>query len=100
MFLWERQAAFGEEVVPDVNWMFTISLLESRESGVGAEVEVSLEMELQGVVARRFEGSIRPAELSTKMMCLREGIASEVREDEDRSGTIDCSKDTFDLGGL
>ena len=80
--------------------MLTISLFESGESGVGADVEESCDMEAHGVVARSDDGSIRPAELSSSMTCLREGIVSELRVEEDISGTMDCSKGTFDLGGL
>lgn len=30
---WERQAALGAEVVPDVNWILTMSWLERVEDG-------------------------------------------------------------------
>ena len=96
----ERQAAFGAEVVPDVNWILTISLFERGESGEGADVEESCDIEAHGVVTRKDDGSTRPLELSTSTICLSVGMASEVRVGDDRSGTMDCSKETLDLGDL
>ena len=80
--------------------MLTISLLESGESAEGADVEESCAIEAHGVVARRDDESTLPLELSTNMICLRLGMASEVRAVDERSGTIDCNRDTLDLGGL
>jgi len=38
---WVRQAAFGVEVVPEVNCMLMMSVLERGDEGVGRVVSVS-----------------------------------------------------------
>lgn len=96
----ERHAAFGVDVVPEVNCILTTSLLDRGESGVGAAVDASCDIEVHGVAARIADGSTRPEELSTRIMLFREGIASELRVEDDKSGTIDCSIERFDLGDL
>lgn len=88
------------DVVPDVNWMLTRSVLANGEDGVGAVVSESRFIDDHGVVARNVVGSIRPAELSTKMIFFREGIASDDRADVERSGTKPWRSETLDRGGL
>ena len=63
----ESMAAFGVEVVPEVNWILTMSWGSSRESGFGDRAEVSWDIADQGVRARREDVEIWPSELSTKM---------------------------------
>jgi len=49
-----RQAAFGEEVVPDVNCMLMVSSRCRGESGVTEEVEFGDRMSVKFVVAWRL----------------------------------------------
>ena len=68
------------DVVPEVNWMLTMSWLESGDEGVGgADWEEELLRTVNGVVARRGPGSMRPEALSTRTMCWREGTVSDWR---------------------
>lgn len=51
-------------------------------------------------MARKGSGSIRPEELSTRIIFFRVGIASELSVELERSGTMHSRRDTFDRGGL
>lgn len=97
---WERQAALGEEVVPDVNCILTMSWLERIEEGVGLLVSVSRLMLEKGLVARKSAGSILPAELSTRMIFLRDGASSDSSLELAESLIIVSSMGTFERGGL
>jgi hypothetical protein len=72
---WARQAALGIEVVPEVNWMLTMSWLESGAEGVGGGAwEEELRMRpVKGVVAQRGVWSMRP---EARTMWRREGTVS------------------------
>jgi hypothetical protein len=70
------------------------------EDGVGADVEVSCDMVVQGVRARSGEVATRPEELSTKITFLREGIWDEVTEEAERSSMRDSSIGTLERGCL
>ena len=100
MDLCDRQAALGIDVVPEVNWILTTSLGDRDDEGVGGLASVSCDIEDHGVVARNGVGSIRPLEFSTRMMFLRDGMASEVRVELKRSGTMVSRRGTLDRGGL
>ena len=96
----ERQAALGEEVVPDVNWMFTISLLVSGEERGGGVESASEETAANETAARSSFGSMRPLELSTRMICRSEGTASDSILDLATSGTILLMRETLERGDL
>src|SRR5271155_1118838 len=57
-------------------------------------------MEVKGVVARKAVGSIRPEELSTRITCLREGMAEEERVELERSEIRASRMGIFERGGL
>lgn len=98
---WVRQAAFGRVVVPDVNWMLTMSSLWSSESGMMSWTpELSFMREVKGVAAENGEVSIRPAALSTKMIFRRDGTDSDCTSGNVRSAAIALSRVTFSRGGL
>ena len=87
-------------MVPDVNWMLTISLWERGDEGVGGDVDVSDDIEVQGVRALNGEGSTRPAEFSTRMMFWREEMEEDSSLEDERLGTRDCNSSTLLFGGL
>jgi hypothetical protein len=98
-----KQAAFGREVVPDVNWMLIMSSWWRGESGMIPLPVWELDSEskdVKGVVAERGEVSIREDELSTRKMFRSEGTASDSTFFPPRSGIICFKRDTFSLGGL
>lgn len=64
---WLKQAAFGEDVVPEVNWMFTISSGWRSDLKNGSDDLPSKRIWLKSVVVRNFDASIRPSELLTIM---------------------------------
>lgn len=97
---WERQAALGAEVVPEVNWMLTISLFERTPEGVGAVVSVSRLILIQCVVALNRDGSILPAELSTRMTCSSEDARSDSSFELAESLMRVSNIGTFDRGVL
>lgn len=70
-----RQAALGIAVVPDVNWILTMSFGERFRDGRGFPSACRSDtMELYGVRHLKSEVLTRPEELSTKIMFWREGI--------------------------
>lgn len=97
---WARQAALGMEVVPEVNWMLTMSWLESVAEGIGGGATRSAFRSAKGVVARRCLGSMRPEELSTRTMCFREGTVSDWSFEVKRSGTRASRRVMLLRGGL
>lgn len=97
---WDRQAAFGADVVPDVNWILTMSWFDNVEEGVGLVVSVSRLILVYGVIARKDAGSILPAELSTTITCLREGAASDSSFELAVSLIIESNIGTFERGAL
>ena len=88
------------EVVPDVNWMLTMSLFDRAEDAVGGDVSESRDIESNGVVARNEVASIRPEELSRRTICFNNGIASDSSFDAVKSGTIVSKIDIVDRGAL
>ena len=101
MLWWVREAALGREVVPDVNWMLTISSLERGVSGMTCLIDDCEHIRSwNGVVAVKEDVSILPAELSTRMMFLSDGTDVDLSSDAERLGTIASRSVTFSLGGL
>lgn len=87
---WLRQAAFGMAVVPDVNWMFTISSGERFLGGSGrvsSEWSCSDMMDEYGVRVLNESVLTRPCELSTRIILLSVGTTSDSSFDPDRSCT-------------
>lgn len=72
MARWERLAALGMEVVPEVNWMFMMSRFERGDDGSTEDLSPSEVREWNGVSERYGETSIRPLELSRRMTCFRD----------------------------
>lgn len=100
---WLRHAAFGAEVVPDVNWIFTISSRCNTSSGMTVSCLFELEdwkISVNGLVERKEEVSIREAELSTKMILSNEGTEVDSNFELSRSGTRVLRSEIFSLGGL
>lgn len=89
----ERQAAFGIEVVPEVNCILTISCGErsrgEREASSALRSEV---MELYGVRHWYSEASTRPEEFSTNMIFRRLGIRTDCSLEDVRSWAICCRR--------
>lgn len=97
---WARQAALGIEVVPEVNWIFTISWFERASDSAGG-LELLYELKsVKGVVACSGLGSIRPPELSTRTICCSFGAVSDCNFEADRSGTRLSRRLMFDRGAL
>ena len=97
---WVRQAALGRDVVPDVNWMLTISSLSKALSGFTALVSFEEKSSKKGVVAEKDEVSIREEELSTRIIFRSEGIDADSSFFAERSGAICFRSVIFSLGGL
>lgn len=98
---WVRQAAFGDDVVPDVNCMLTISSGCSGAEGlILSLLEVEWNREENGVVAVKNEVSIRPDELSTIKIFRNEGTDSDCRVEDVRSLARAFNSVTFSRGGL
>ena len=76
---WESMAALGMAVVPDVNWMLITSSGCKGEAGFipprpwPPEFHASSNLNAE----RRRETSMREEELSTTMMCFREGTEAD-----------------------
>lgn len=99
---WLREAAFGAEVVPEVNCMFIMSFGDNGESGITTWLAVlGSKSDMNGVVAFRFEVSNFPFELSTKMRFLKDGTVGDCSIPFlERSGIISFRSVIFSLGGL
>jgi len=63
-----RHAAFGDEVVPDVNWMLIVSSMCSGESGSTDLVEFGKRISAKSVEARIEPPDWGGEELLTSMM--------------------------------
>lgn len=102
ILLWVKQAAFGREVVPDVNWMLTISSWRNSSSGitVSAFLEVCERRLLNGMVARKEEVSIRSSELLTRIIFRSEGTDADSNFKASRSGEMVLRSVIFSLDGL
>ena len=102
IFLWVKQAALGKLVVPDVNWMLTISS-ECRVSSVstpcGEGPPSSKTSSYFNIAPKCSSLLIRPWEFSTTMIFWIEGTAWEWIEVE-KLGTSSMSNGTFDRGGF
>lgn len=96
---WVRQAAFWVEVVPEVNWMLMMSVLERYWGGRGVEGSW-LRRSRKGVVDLKGAESMRPEELSTRIKCLRVGTVGESRLEPVRSGISCWNSGIFERGGL
>lgn len=77
-----------------------MSWLDREDEGVGLLVSLSRLMLVKGVVARKGVGSILPAELSTRITCLREGASSDSSFELAELLIIVSSIGTFERGGL
>jgi len=99
---WVRHAAFGNEVVPDVNWMLMMSSLSRGESGTMALpfCKVEWRRDSNGVVAEKVETSIRESELLTRKIFRNEGMLADSTFAASKSGTICFRRATFSLGFL
>jgi hypothetical protein len=87
---WVRHAAFGSEVVPEVNWIFMIFSF----------CEVEYRRDSNGVVAEKDETSIRESELLTRNILRKEGMLADSTCAVSNSGTICLRRVTFSLGFL
>lgn len=87
-------------MVPDVNWMLTISSLSKALSGSTAAGLSEENSSKNGVVAEKDEMSIREEELSTRIIFRNEGIDADSSFFAERSGTICFRSVIFSLGGL
>ena len=68
----------GIAVVPDVNWILTMSFGERFRDGRGFPSACRSDViELYGVRHLKSEASTRPEELSTKIIFWREGIIAD-----------------------
>lgn len=99
---WVKQAAFGKEVVPDVNWMLIISSGSRGESGTIAfpVSEEECRRDSNGVIAEKDETSIRDSELSTRKIFRSEVTLADSIFSASKSGTICFKRVTFSLGFL
>jgi hypothetical protein len=95
----DKQEALGIDVVPDVNWILTVSSgcknWFSNEPAPPASKTSSYEM-----VARRADISILPEELSTIITSLRDGTDSDSTRGLSRLGIICFSKGMLSLGAF
>lgn len=87
-------------MVPDVNWMFTISPADRGESGVMVWPDWVEKREVKGVVAENEEVSTREDELSTRNIFRRDGTLADSTFFAERSGAICRRRVMFSLGGL
>lgn len=92
----------GDDVVPDVNWMFIMSSGESGESGITTlRAVLDSKSDINGVVAFKAEVSIRPFELFTRMRFLKDGTVGDCNVPLlVRSGIISFRSVIFSLGAL
>lgn len=97
-----RHAAFGALVVPDVNWMLTISSLCNSSSGTTVSAFLALEnrRSVNGVVAWKEEVLIRSSELLTSIIFRSDGTDADSNFEFSRSGEIVLRSVTFSLGDL
>ena len=80
--------------------MLTISWLDSFSVSSGG-LELWSESRIgNGIVARRGLGSMRPPELSTRMICWRDGAVSDSNLDPDKAGARLSRIVMFERGGL
>jgi hypothetical protein len=99
---WVKHAAFGKDVVPDVNWMLTISFGSRGESGTIAFPfsEDECRRDSNGVIAEKDETSTRDSELSTRKTFRNEVTLADSISFASKSGTICFKRVTFSLGFL
>jgi hypothetical protein len=99
---WVKQAAFGKEVVPDVNWMLMISSGSKGESGTIAfpVPEEACRRDSNGVIAEKDETSILDFESSTRKIFRNEVTLADWIFFASKSGTICFKRVTFSLGFL
>lgn len=97
---WERQAALGREVVPEVNWMLMVSLGWRGDFGKGSRLCPERRMWLYSVMGLREEGLMRPSELLTMMICWSDGTTLDSSFGDWRSGMICWSSGIFDRGSF
>jgi hypothetical protein len=85
---WVRHAALGMAVVPDVNWMLTMSFgLRFRSVKGRPSADNSDTIDENGVKLLYEVTSTRPAELSRRMICFRVGTRLELSFELQRSPT-------------
>lgn len=97
----DSEAAFGIDVVPDVNWMLTISSGWSSGSGLILwRMLLEDRRSAKAVVALSCETSMRDEELSTRIKLRRDGTDSDSSFLVVRSGIICSNKVMFSRGVL